>query len=83
MNGPHAANSATALLARRQFLADAGSGLGAIALAWMLNADGYGAEPAAGEKPGPGPRVFGGQPVPARALTPPGPHPRPAGRWAG
>jgi hypothetical protein len=40
------------LLARRQFLAEAGTGLGAIALAWLLHADGHGAEPAAG----PGPR---------------------------
>src|SRR6516162_7476929 len=40
------------LLARRQFLADAGTGLGVIALAWLLHADGYAAEPAAG----PGPR---------------------------
>src|SRR5689334_12596191 len=45
---PHAA----ALLGRRRFLADAGSGLGAIALAWLLNADGHAAEPpAAGERP--------------------------------
>src|SRR6516225_2025038 len=36
------------LLARRQFLANAGTGLGAIALAWLLNAEGHGAEPAPG-----------------------------------
>ena len=36
----------TSLLPRRQFLADTSTGLGAIALAWMLNADGYGANPA-------------------------------------
>lgn len=30
-------------LPRRQFLADSATGLGAMALAWMLNADGYGA----------------------------------------
>lgn len=31
------------LLPRRQFLADTATGLGGIALAWMLNAEGYGA----------------------------------------
>jgi hypothetical protein len=36
--------SEDALLSRRQFLADASTGLGAIALAWLLHADGYGAE---------------------------------------
>ena len=47
-NMPHA----TGLLGRRRFLADAGSGLGAIALAWLLHADGSAAEPAAaGERP--------------------------------
>jgi hypothetical protein len=30
---------------RRQFLADAGSGLGAVALAWLLHHDGHAAEP--------------------------------------
>jgi hypothetical protein len=44
---PHAAVH----LGRRRFLADAGSGLGAIALAWLLHADGRAAEPAAGERP--------------------------------
>src|SRR5262249_37430075 len=48
---PHSVPHATGLLARRRFLADAGSGLGAIALAWLLHADGYAAEPATGERP--------------------------------
>jgi hypothetical protein len=39
-------------LARRQLLGDAGSGLGAIALAWLLNADGRGA-PSKTSRPGP------------------------------
>jgi hypothetical protein len=44
--------AATALLERRRFLADAGSGFGAIALAWMLRADGHAAEPVTvGERP--------------------------------
>jgi hypothetical protein len=34
---------AASLLSRRRFLGDAGTGLGAIALAWLLHADGYGA----------------------------------------
>src|SRR5262249_34928969 len=39
-------------LSRRRFLADTGGGLGAIALAWLLQNDSYGAEPGK-RKPGP------------------------------
>ncbi len=39
------------LLSRRRFLGDAGTGLGAMALAWMLQADGRAAEPARGAEP--------------------------------
>lgn len=42
----------SSLLSRRQFLADSGTGLGAIALAWLLHADGH-AAPAATPLPGP------------------------------
>jgi len=38
-------------LSRRRFLADAGTGFGAVALAWMLDADGYAAEPSAVPRP--------------------------------
>jgi hypothetical protein len=47
--------SAAGLLGRRRFLADASSGLGAIALAWLLNADGQASEPAAPGEPRRGP----------------------------
>jgi hypothetical protein len=46
-------NPAAALLSRRRFLTDAGSGLGAIALAWLLNADGHAAEPSDPSRRGP------------------------------
>ena len=42
----------SALLGRRQFLNEANTGLGAIALAWLLHSEGHGAETKAGA-PGP------------------------------
>src|SRR5438045_117011 len=45
--------SPAALLSRRRFLADAGSGLGAIALAWLLHADGHAAGPSEPSRRGP------------------------------
>src|SRR5437879_6622463 len=48
----HRSSAATSpLLDRRRFLADGGTSLGAIALAWLLHADGYGAEPSAARGP--------------------------------
>src|SRR5881275_2239276 len=42
----------SSLLSRRQFLADSGTGLGAIALTWLLHTDSQGAA-AAASRPGP------------------------------